>query len=82
MKVSPKVVLDQIDFSGLNSAKSKSNIDEYGKLHNNILDEINERYKRLEDYERAGDNKNKLRVMNEIKERISDLKTLNKLKDA
>lgn len=54
---------------------------EYEKLSQAILNEIDERYKFLEETKSYGDTKMQTKIMNEIKDRINDLKTLNKLKD-
>ena len=51
---------------------------ELERLYNNIVGEIDERYKYMNDMKRLGKNVDNV-IMGEIKERINDMKTLQKL---
>jgi len=86
--LSEEEIINQIN--SINKEKlskvSKVNIfsgsnDEISKLHNAILIEIEERYKEIDYYDRIKDNKKRIVLMNEIKERVAELKKLEELKE-
>ena len=54
--------------------------DEYSKLHHKIVLEIEERYKFIEEMKKLGDNSRTSLIMLEIKSRIKELRTLEKLR--
>lgn len=54
--------------------------DEYSKLHKKIMVEIDERYKFMEDMKKLGDESRNVELMSEIKSRIKELRTLEKLR--
>lgn len=62
------------------SREKKGSTDEISKLHDAIMKEINERYAYLEELKQAGDSKGELVIMNEIKDRIKELRTLESLR--
>ena len=51
---------------------------ELERLYNNIVNEIDERYKYMNDMKQLGKNVDSV-IMGEIKERINEMKTLQKL---
>lgn len=91
----PKIVLDEIDKTNINNQINKLNQinniknkypdtnkseDELSKLYDAILLEIDERYKHMEEMKKLGDNSKSSSMMNEIKSRLQELKTIEKLR--
>jgi hypothetical protein len=91
----PKIVLNEVDnknineqikkLNQINSFKLNSTIDnkqedELSRLYDSILSEIDERYKHMEEMKKLGENTNTTVIMSEIKSRIQELRTLEKLR--
>lgn len=90
----PKIVLDEKDELNINTHIDKLNQinniknkysdnkpeDELSKLYDAILLEIDERYKHMEEMKKLGDNSKSTLMMNEIKSRLQELKTIEKLR--
>lgn len=71
--------INQLNEANINTPNKKP--DELSDIHNKIINEIDERYKYLNELKLAGDKKQQIVIMNEIKSKIKELRTVERLRD-